>query len=384
MKKILACTLAAVAASAMLAGCNKDGGKEKEYKSYGYTYFAMNTTASLVITDEDTSEFKSAFDSICGKILDELTTVNNSLSPSVKNSAVNAFNAAAAGEKVQIDQTAYSVLNTAKEVYTLTDGAYNPAVYYNVLAYGFNTQSAQYPQTLPSDELIEKYNILSSAFGDLKLSEEDGKYYAQKPTATVEIEGVTYSLKLDLGGIGKGYAVDRINSIIDSYGFKYGNFNFGASSIACKRHYKNGEYSMAFTNPREYGGMYLTTKVSDTLISTSGDYEQAYFIDGKRYCHIIDPATGKPVQTGIMSATVIGGTAAEDDALTTAIMCMGKQKAVEFINEKLTDRKVVFTFEDDGGYQIITNILDGGYEVTGDGFTVVSSVSDGKIILGAK
>ena len=64
-----------------------------------------------------------------------------------------------------------------------------------------------------------------------------------------------------------------------------------------------------------------------------------------RYCHIIDPTTGKPVQSGIMSVTIIGGGAAEDDALTTAIMCMGKDKAIKFIEEKLTDRRVVFTVE---------------------------------------
>jgi thiamine biosynthesis lipoprotein len=79
-------------------------------------------------------------------------------------------------------------------------------------------------------------------------------------------------------------------------------------------------------------------------ISTSGDYEQYYIIDDVRYCHIIDPTTGKPVQTGIMTATIIGGSAAEDDALTTAIMTMGKDKAIEFINTKLSDRYVAFTY----------------------------------------
>ena len=72
---------------------------------------------------------------------------------------------------------------------------------------------------------------------------------------------------------------------------------------------------------------------------------QYYIIDGVRYCHVIDPTTGKPVNNGIMSATVIGGTAAAGDALTTALMAMGKDKALNFIESKLQDVKVAFTYE---------------------------------------
>ena len=109
--------------------------------------------------------------------------------------------------------------------------------------------------------------------------------------------------------------------------------------------YPDGEnFNIEFVNPRSNKrDGYVKVKTFDEKLSTSGDNEQRYFIDGVRYCHIIDPTTGKPVQTGIMSVTIIGGSAAEDDALTTAIMAMGKEKAISFIEEHLTDRKVVFT-----------------------------------------
>ena len=64
-----------------------------------------------------------------------------------------------------------------------------------------------------------------------------------------------------------------------------------------------------------------------------------------RYCHVIDPTTGKPVNKGIMSVTIIGGSAGSADALTTAVMAMGREKALQFIESKLTDRKVVFLCE---------------------------------------
>ena len=87
----------------------------------------------------------------------------------------------------------------------------------------------------------------------------------------------------------------------------------------------------------------MITPIANLSVSTSGDNAQYYMIDGVRYCHVINPKTGKPVQTGVMSATILGGSAAEDDAYTTAIMAMGRDKAAEFVKTKLTDRRVVFS-----------------------------------------
>jgi thiamine biosynthesis lipoprotein len=215
-----------------------------------------------------------------------------------------------------------------------------------VQAYGF-TSGSKYPTSasgLPSDSDVEQYKALASHFGELDLYENDGKYYAVKPAETVQVGGQTLSMKIDLGGIGKGYAVDKIRELYDEKGFEYGYISFGTSSVGLFRHSTQGRFTLGLNSPRTlFGDNYMTLKVNDVNISTSGDYEQYYEIDGVRYCHIIDPTTGKPVQTGIYTATVIGGSAAEDDAYTTAIMTMGKDKAIEFINSKLKDRLVAFT-----------------------------------------
>lgn len=306
-------------------------------------------TASLVLSDNfQNEEVQSRYNSLCEDIDGVLEDINYSLSATLENSSIYKFNAAKAGATVEITQTAYTVLKLTQQIYGFTEGYYNPAVYYSVQAYGFGGAES-YPQKaedLPKDGDIEKYNTLSSAFADLQIYEEDGKYYAVKPETTVEVNGETLSLKLDLGGIGKGYAVDIISGLMDGYGFKYGYFNFGGSSIFYKSHYSEGNYDLAITDPRNIiGGYYMVAPIANQGVSTSGDNAQFYIIDGVRYCHIINPKTGKPVQTGIASATIMGGSAAEDDAYTTAIMAMGKEKAVEFIQTKLTDRRVVFTLD---------------------------------------
>ncbi|MDE7306898.1 MAG: FAD:protein FMN transferase, partial [Clostridia bacterium] len=300
-------------------------------------------------TQENANEYYSQFTSAVGAKLDE---IGKALSSTVKDSDINRFNNAEAGATVEISQITYEVLSLAKSVYDWTDKCYNPALYYNVEAYGFGNNH-KYPQStaeLPDGESITQYTDLASHFGEIVLSNDGEKYYALKPTKTVEVNGENISMKLDLGGIGKGYAVDCVDKLFDKYGYKFGYFNFGASSMLVKKHVTNGNYNISFINPRSITrDTYLTTSICNEKLSTSGDYEQYYILDGTRYCHIIDPATGKPVQSGIMTVTIIGGqkeyTAAENDALSTALMCMGKDKAIKFIEEQLTDRRVVFTCE---------------------------------------
>ncbi len=341
----------------------KEKGEEVDTSAYtakGWTFpSVMYTEAQLVVyadfkedadkkfedfTTEEGAKF-IRFRNAVGQLLND---ISKAVSSTVTDSDIYNFNNAAAGATVEISKTTYEILSEAKAVYEFTDRYYNPALYYNIKAYGFST-AEQYPQTtddLPDDDAVNKYTELASHFGDIVLSPEGEPYTVTKPTKTVEVGGETLSLKLDLGGIGKGYAVDRVDELFDEYGYKFGYFNFGASSMLVKRHFKNENFNLEFISPRSVQrDGYLKISFCNEKLSTSGDNEQRYFIDGTRYCHIIDPTTGKPVQTGIMSATVIGGSAASADALTTAIMAMGKDKAISFIEEKLTDRKVVFTAE---------------------------------------
>lgn len=309
-------------------------------------FYYMDAYAYLVVTADFTDgAVEFAYNSMCAEIDTVLNGLQASVSAHYENSYIYAFNEADAGERVELDKTSYELLTLAEDIYDFTDGYYNPAVYYSVAAYGFYNNAGL--SELPDDGVIEQYRALSTSFGDIELYVEDGAYYAVKPESTVIADGVECSLKIDLGGIGKGYAVDAVNALLDEYGFSYGYFNFASSSIAVRSYYKDGNYVLGLTNPRSgnYADAYLKLSVGNVCLSTSGDYEQYYTVDGVRYCHIIDPTTGKPVQKGIMTATVVGGTAAWDDALTTAVMAMGKDFAIDFIAEKLTDRMVVFTYE---------------------------------------
>lgn len=377
MKKLLTFVAALSLCAFALCGC------AEEYTTESHSFYSMNTQAELVISDRFSAEKKNKFDNLCKDTEAVLFSVENSISVNTFSSSIYKFNLSKAGERVQIDETAYEVLSLAKEIYTLTEGYYNPAVYYSVQAYGFNEashDSLQPDDRIPPESEIEKYNSVSSHFGELELIKDGSNFYAVKPQATFEADGNVYSMKIDLGGIGKGYAVDMVNGLIDEYGFENGYFSFGTSSITCKKHYKNGSYSLGMTNPRG-AGSFASIKTENVCLSTSGDYQQYFLYDGIRYCHVFDPFTGRPIRTGIMSATVIGGSAAKGDALTTAIMAMGKERAVEFINSNLSNLNVALSIENGESFGIISNISD-GLIIVNERYGLINTVSDGKIILG--
>lgn len=393
MKKLISVICAGLLlASTAFIGCaepevppppSDDLPQNKNTTSKGWNGFLMNTTAQLAVFDDfEEEENVEKFNNFVAEARDLLEDIESSLSATKSTSYVTKFNNAEAGATVQLDEHAYSVLKIAKSVYEFTEGYYNPAVYYSVQAYGFNGGSSKPPSSvsgLPFSVDIEKYVDLSTHFAELELYEEDGEYFAVKPEYTVEVGGKTLSLKLDLGGVGKGYSADLIDDLFDEYGYTMGHFVFGSSSITCKKYNNGATYNLSGTDPRfdyvnweaDNDDTYFKVKVSDTSLSSSGDYENFFYLDSdgdgveEVFCHVFNPFTGKPVNTGIMAATIIGGSAAEDDALTTAIMAMGAEKAVQFINEKIPERQVIFAYDGGAsGYKYYTNMAAGSYEIT--------------------
>lgn len=394
MKKIFAGAVAALCSLAVAAfgGCGVPNSGVK-------TYFYMNAPATLNVINMDAqvgslSETGAAgFDDLADKVDRLLYSTENSISGTFTGSSVYKFNAAAAGTDVEIDKTCYEVLTVAKAIYEQTEGAYNPAVWYCEDLYGFAPRALSDPampydrastKTLPDQKYIDAFKTLASHFDKVTLREDNGKYYAYKPQETVTVEGDTnaYALRLDLGGIGKGWVVDKISDLMDNCGAKYGYFDFGNSSMALKSFDNNesGEFTLSARDPRNRNAPFVSFQIKDKRLSTSGDYVAYYVVDGVRYCHIIDPATGSPIRTDAASVTVVGGSAAENDAYTTALSAMGKERAVQFINDNLSDRFVIMLFLDGDGGKIITNRPQ---DVTIDKteYALANTVSNGKIIL---
>lgn len=360
-----------------------------QVNSYARTYTGIFGTDAYLriylpidISDEELAQATEQANALHEEITGLLTSLDSSMNIANENSYISQFNSAKAGSEIEIDYHTYQVLSIAIKMFEETDGYYNPGVYYSVDLYGFGVRvdynerrpydRDDYRTQLPDNEYVTAFQQLGESFAEVSTYQRDGKYYVYKPEKTVTVKGNTYSLAMDLGGIGKGYAIDLADRLIDEAGFEYGYFNFGSSSQAINESPSkdsDGMFKLSFQNPRKLlGAGYLTTRTANVAISTSGDYILSYTIDGTRYSHIINPKTGAPIRTGIATATVLDGregvySAAESDARTTALCAMGVEKATEYMNE-LTEKgiKVAFLHENGIGWlNFYTNMEEGTY-----------------------
>lgn len=348
----------------------------REFKADAYFNTASNV---LIYYDKDESGSEAKAKSALDRVNEFVSNVEKCLSTEYDGGDIYRFNAAGPGEKIKISKIAYDALSECERLVRSYDGAYNPAVSMLVDLWGFSPRflngdyvaskaydRTDYTSELPSVEYINAFKKLAS-FGDIVLEESDGEYSVIKPDVSVVVNGIEYDMKIDLGGYGKGYAADGSTQIIKDSGLNYGYVSFGGSSVALLKcpvsKAENGEpydWKINFTYPTKEealkGASYGNIYGKDLGISTSGDYERFYEIDGKRYCHIIDPSTGYPINNGIVSVSISGGPAAENDGLTTALSVMGIDRAVEFVNENLTDRNISIVLKDGDEFKIYTNV----------------------------
>ncbi len=281
------------------------------------------------------------------------------------DSFVYKLNNGAVNEKFELSQQGKSVFNMAREYYSFSDGKFNPATYPLTKLWQFDNFSSVVSFVPPTDdkvlELLDK-DILN--FNDVIL--DNDQIYKTKQT------------EIDLGGLVKGFAVDKALEIMLEDGHSAGYVNIGNSSMALL----NVKY-LNVTHPRVKNQTILTIDTSrlyNATLSSSGDYERFFEYDGQRYSHIINSSTGYPIQTGIASATVIGGTGAFTDAITTAL-CVCQHSPNDFENSELVafmkkiiqkypDSQLYIVYAKDGVKQIVTNQKQGDFTLLDDDYLV--------------
>ncbi len=386
----------------LLSGCTESAPKMAKFSTANY----FNCFTEWVYSEEELTDEAAA--ALWQEIKGVMAEVEKSISSAEEESCVSRFNRAGVGETVELDGTAYAIFCEAKTRYRQTAGAYNPAIGLLIDLWGFS------PRFSGGFELIEPYDramdekgfyplpneahltAFSSSelidFEKVELFEREGKFYAKKPldaTCTVG-EGelaCNYTMQLNFGGMGKGYCVDRVAEILAREGLKYGYFSVGGSSLHVLQDGAQSpddagqrEWTIGVRNPRPEVNSevsYCEVKWVNLSLSSSGDYEKYYEIDGVRYCHIIHPNTGYPVnsqsQSGIVAASVFGLSACTGDATSTALMVMGKEGAIDYIHRNLQGKDALFLYYDGGAgkYTLYTTFDETKLSMKIDGIDVV-------------
>jgi len=281
-----------------------------------------------------------------------------------------ALSAAGENEKITISGDFAAVLKKAQAVYRLTDGKYDPTVSPLVRLWSFYPDYPVSDFAPPSDEEI-KNALPHVGLNKITLISEETE-------SAVKTDGAT---QIDLGGVAKGYAADKIAEILTTHKIGGGYINLGTSSLRLLK-----VESLGVRHPEKDGEKILEIAcgtLTDVSVSTSGNYERFYDYDGERYCHIINPANGRPANTGVESVTVICKDGSLADCLSTAL-CLCSPEEYENASSELADYikkalnsqgfegALIFVATNDGNKKrLFTNADEKSYKLLDKDYSIV-------------
>jgi thiamine biosynthesis lipoprotein len=275
-----------------LCGCQSH--KQELYKD---RRIAMGTFVEVI------SPYREA----SGIVFSEIKRIEDLLSKYNPDSEVSRLNK---GGEIKASPETFYVIKKAKEFWQASYGAFDITVGPLVDLWGFTEKE----YFMPTKEEITK--VLGSIGSDkIILNDSDNV-----------VKFMASGMKIDLGAIAKGFAVDCAVKKLKESGIKSCLINAGGQ-IYCLGEKFNRPWQVAVKNPRSRGfADYLELK--DQAVATSGDYEQYFIKNNKRYSHIFNPRTGFPADSGVISVTVIATDGLTADALATAIFVLGKEKGL--------------------------------------------------------
>jgi thiamine biosynthesis lipoprotein len=248
---------------------------------------------------------------------EEIERVEAALSSYRPTSEISRINATAARGLVVTDPEVFGLIEQALDYSRRTDGAFDITVGALVRAWGFFRDEGHYPSL---DQLAEaRANV--------------GWQHVALDGAKRSVRFLTPGIELDLGGIGKGFALDRAARILRRHGVTAALLGAGQSSYYAIGAPPDEEgWPITIPDPDDPARALSTVPLRDRSLSTSGNDQKFFELDGKRYSHIIDPRTGEPA-SGMIRVTVTALTAADSDALATALFVLEPELAADLVEQ---------------------------------------------------
>ncbi len=253
------------------------------------------------------------------KALDLVESLEDQLSYFRPTSEISRINLLAAEEPVKVELGLFDLLRTAAQIHKETEGAYDITAAPLWEAWGFARRAGE----IPSDaQLAEARSRVGGQWVELDVAQRTVHFL--KP-----------GLRLNLGSIGKGYALDLCAQRLADGGMADFLLHGGQSSVLA-RGMQNPEaerpWEIGIRHPYQPGRRMGVVRLRDRALGTSGGQFQSFRYHGRRFGHILDPRTGWPAE-GVLSTTVVAPTAALADALSTAFHVMGPERSLAYCRE---------------------------------------------------
>ena len=288
---------AMLSALLFLTGCSAESSPEPVQG----TFFAMDTVMDFTIYGE--SGLIDQSESLIAS-LESLVSVTDA------NSELYAINQTGSGT---LTGKASSLMEQALEICRRTDGALDLSIYPIVRAWGFTTGSYQVPDEAEIQALLPLVDYRKI------------QYDAATGTVTVTLpEG----MEIDLGSVAKGYAGQLAAQMLREHGVQSALLNLGGNVQTVGAKPDGSPWQIGIKDPQGEDAM-MVLSVEDQAVVTSGGYERYFEQDGQTYWHIMDPSTGHPADSGLISVTIVGDEGVVCDGLSTALFVMGLEKAAD-------------------------------------------------------
>lgn len=276
-------------------------------ETMGTTY-----TIRLIGNDIDAAEIRDQVETTLRKINAQMSTWE-------PDSEISRFNRLRSNDWFRVSDEFIQVLSAAQKINRLTDGAFDITIGDVVNLWGFGSTHG---------------NAVPDPASIAARLRHTGPEKIDVVPARKMIRKNDPDTLLDLSGIAKGYAVDALAEIVIDAGVSRFLVEIGGEVRASGRRADGALWQVAVEKPDSSGrSVYRVIGLDNAAIATSGDYRDFFEVEGKRYSHIIDPATGTPPDHGTASVSVITDAAMTADALATGFMVMGKKKALALATE---------------------------------------------------
>ncbi len=261
-------------------------------------------------------EFHVADDALAPGLIQSVMTdmhrIDHAFSPYKETSELSRLNREAGRGWVEVSQELLDLLVKSRQVSLLTDGAFD-------ITYASVGRYYDYREGVAPDEAAIEAAVKAIDYRHVEIDAPGQRVRFKHPKVYV-----------DLGGIAKGHAVDRGIAILEQAGVTQASVAAGGDSRIIGD--RDGHpWTVGVKHPREEGEMSALLPLSDTAVSTSGDYERFFERDGVRYHHILDPSTGRSAD-GAWSVTILGPEATFTDALSTSVFVLGPRKGLDLID----------------------------------------------------
>jgi thiamine biosynthesis lipoprotein len=269
----------------------------------------MGTLVEISVIGRDEDKAAAAI----GDAFAEMERIEKLMSRRIPESEISRINGWAGVKPKRVSTEVLEVIQRAREISKASGGYFDISVGALLDLWGFEGSGSRVPSKVEVEQALR-----SVGYGGIYVDEE---------ASTVELK--RKGMRIDLGGIAKGYAVDRAYELLRSMGYRNMIVNAGGDMRVGGRKQK-GPWVIGIQDPRDRSRILATLDAGDVSIATSGDYERYFEVDGIRYHHLLNPFAGFPARQ-CRSVTILAKDALSADALATAVFVMGPQEGERFI-----------------------------------------------------